>query len=426
MKKTTCIQNGHVIDPANKRDSVMDILVANGKIAQVGKKIDQKTDEVIDASGLTVTPGLVDMHVHLREPGREDKETIETGLKAALAGGITSVVTMPNTTPVTDSQSMVEFQIKRAKQLNLANLYPAGAITKGSNGKELAEIWEMKESGIVALTDDGHDVQDEGIMLKVMEYAKTHDLVILNHCEVSGLSGDGAMHEGDVSLRLGLAGIPSTAEEVSVMKILSLAEYTGARVHITHVSTKRSVELIEEYKKRGVAVTAETCPQYISLTDEMCEGYNTMAKMYPPLRTQEDVEALIKGLQNGIITVLATDHAPHTLFEKLQPFNLAARGTVGLETSFAVLYSYLVKTNKLSLYDVIKMMSVTPSEILVLEKGTLTEGADADISIFDLNDEWIVKTEELQTKGRNCVFEGMKLFGKARYVFVEGEEKISS
>lgn len=421
MGKTTLIKNGHVVDPANKRDGSMDVLIKDGKIADVKPNIKEKANKTIDAQGLLVTPGLVDIHVHIREPGREDKETIETGLRAALAGGITSVVSMPNTTPVTDSQSMVEFQIKRARELGLANLYPSGAITKESKGKELTHIWEMKNSGIVALSDDGFDVQDEGIMRKAMEYAKTHDLVIMNHCEVASLSGDGVMHEGTVSTRLGLPGIPAVAEELSVQKILSLAEYTGARVHITHVSTARSIEIIREYKARGVHVTAETCPQYFSLTDEACEGYNTMAKMYPPLRPESDRNAIIEALKDGTLSVIATDHAPHTRFEKLQPFDLAAKGTTGLETSFAVAYTYLVKTKHLSLSQLIATMTSQPAQVVSIPKGTLTVGADADVSLFDLSTQWTVETEKLQTKGGNCIFDGMKLTGKAVKTFVAGQ-----
>lgn len=425
IKQTILIQNGHVIDPANKRDGVMDVLIKDGKIEEVQKSIKTKADSTIDASNMIVTPGLIDIHVHLREPGREDKETIETGLKAALAGGITSVVTMPNTTPVTDSQSMVEFQIKRARELDLANLYPAGALTKESKGNELAHIWEMKNSGIVALSDDGLDIQDEDIQRKAMEYSKTHGLVIMNHCEITALSKNGVINEGKISTKLGLEGIPAVAEELAVIKALMLAEYTGARVHISHVSTKRSVELINEYQKKGVLVTAETCPQFVSLTEEDCLGYNTLAKMYPPLRTASDVAAVIEGIKSGVISVIATDHAPHTQFEKLQPFRLAAKGTVGLETSFAVSNTYLVKTQKLPLIKLIEAMTVSPARIVNIAKGTLGKGADADVAIIDPDKKWTVDIETMQTKGRNSVFNGMELTGKIKHVFVGGVQKLS-
>lgn len=423
---TTLIKNGHIIDPATNKDGSFDILIQDGRIKAVKENIEKTADTIIDATNMLVVPGFVDIHVHLREPGREDKETLETGLRAALAGGVTSVVSMPNTTPITDSQSMVEFQIKRARELNLANLFPSGAITKESKGKELSHIWEMKNSGIVALSDDGFDVQNEDILRKAMEYAKTHNLVIMNHCEVLSLSGEGVMHEGIISTKLGLPGIPSISEELSVLKILMLAEYTGARVHITHVSTARSVELIAEYQKRGVSVSAETCPQYISLTDEACLGYNTLAKMYPPLRPAKDREGVIEGLKSGVLSVMATDHAPHTHFEKLQPFSQAAKGTVGLETSFAVAYTHLVKKNKLSLPNLIEKMTINPATVVNIPKGTLKEETEADLTIIDLKKKWKADISTMQTKGRNCVFDGMEMYGKVQHVFVTGVQKVEN
>lgn len=424
MSKTLLIKNGHVIDPANKRDGVMDIFVENDKIVKIAKAIDVKADTIINAKGLVVTPGLVDMHVHLREPGREDKETIETGLRAALHGGVTSVITMPNTTPVTDSQSMVEIQIRRAAQLQLANLYPAGAITKKSEGKELCDFKEMKNSGIVAVTDDGQDVQNEGLLKRAMEYAKTFNLVMICHCEIADISEKGVMNEGAVSTRLGLAGVPDIAEDLAVMKSLMLAEYTGAHIHISHISTEGSVRLIGEYQKRGVHVTADTCPQYFSLTDDKCEGYNTFAKMYPPLRDEKDRLSIIKGIQNGVISTIATDHAPHVHFEKMQTFTHATKGTVGLETSFAVGNTYLVKEKKLSLFQLIEKMTIRPAQIVSIPKGTLSVGADADISIFDIDKKWTANLSKMETKGGNCVFEGMKLVGAVTHVFVGGIQKV--
>lgn len=423
-KQTILIKNGHVIDPANNIDGVMDVLIKDGKIAEVGESITEKADQTVDAKGLLVTPGFVDIHVHFREPGREDKETIETGLRAALAGGVTSVVTMPNTTPITDSQSMVEFQIKRARELDLANLFPAGAITKEEEGEEISHIWEMKNSGIVALSDDGTDIQDEGLMKRSLEYGKTFDLVTINHCEMKDLSEDGVMHEGKISTKLGLPGIPAIAEELAVTKVLMLAEYVGTRIHISHVSTGRSVEIIKEYQKRGVKVTADTCPQYISLTDEACLGYNTLAKMYPPLRPRNDVDAVIEGIQEGVISVFATDHAPHTAFEKLQSFRDAARGTVGLETSFAVANTYLVKTKKLSLAKLIEIMTSNPANVINVKKGTLSIGADADVTIIDPGKTWTADITKMETKGQNSVFNGMELTGKVQHVFVGGVEKV--
>lgn len=423
--KNILLQGGHVVDPSQGVDGVMDVLLVDGKIADVSPMIDpSQADEVIDVSGKLVTPGLVDIHVHLREPGREDKETIETGLRAALHGGVTSVVSMPNTTPVTDSQSMVEFQVKRAKELQLAHLYPAGAITKGESGKELAHIWEMKQSGIVAVTDDGHDVQDEGLMRRAMEYCKTHDLVMMTHCEVTDLSVKGAMHEGLVSTRMGLPGIPAAAEDIAVMRVLLLAESTGVRLHVAHLSSAQSVEFVRQFQAKGLPITAEVLPQHFSFTDEMCEGYNTNAKMYPPLRSSTHRQALIEGLKDGTLSVISTDHAPHTKFEKMRPFLDAVRGSVGLETSFAAGYTHLVKPGHLTLNELVACMSVNPAKVVGVSKGSLKVGAEADVSVFDLEKEWVADIDEMETKGGNSVFDGEKLTGAVTHVFVGGEQKV--
>lgn len=418
------LKNGHVVSPADGFDAIMDIRIEDGKITEIYAGLPENTSEIIDCAGKYVFPGLIDLQVHLREPGREDKETLETGMKSALCGGITSVVSMPNTTPTTDSQSTVEFQISRAKALNLANLYPAGAITKGQKGKELSEMWEMKNSGIVAVTDDGVDVQDEGILEKAMEYAKTHNLPLMSHCENEALSDGGVMHEGKVSTRLGLPGISTAAEEMGVYKNLLLAQKTGVQLHLLHNSTKGAVELIEMFQKKGVNVTAETCPQYIALTDEVCDGYNTNGKMYPPIRSKEHQEALIEGLQKNIISIISTDHAPHLWFEKAIPFKEANMGSVGVECSFAVCYTHLVKTGKLSLSSLLEKMTINPAKVIHIERGTLSVGAIADIAVFDLDKQWTVKVKEMQTKGGNCVFEGMEVFGKPTHVFVAGDEKL--
>jgi dihydroorotase len=423
--KTILLRAGHVVDPSQKIDGVMDVLLRDGKIAELAPMIDpSQADEVIDVSGKLVTPGLVDIHVHLREPGREDKETIETGLRAALNGGVTSVVSMPNTTPITDSQSMVEFQVKRARELKLANLYPAGAITKGESGEELAHIWEMKQSGIVAISDDGHDVQDEGLMRRAMEYCKTYDLVMVTHCEVTDLSLKGAMHEGLISTRMGLPGIPTAAEDIAVMRVLLLAELTGVRLHVAHLSSAQSVEFVRQFQSKGLPITAEVLPQHFSFTDEKCEGYNTNAKMYPPLRSENHRQALIEGLKDGTISVISTDHAPHTKFEKLQPFLDAIRGSVGLETSFAAGYTHLVKPGHLTLSELIACMSVNASEVVGIEKGGLEVGADADVSVFDLDAEWTASIDEMETKGGNSVFDGETLNGAVVHVFVSGEQRV--
>ncbi|MEI7511618.1 MAG: dihydroorotase [Candidatus Peregrinibacteria bacterium] len=424
---TILLSGGRIIDPANSIDEIGDILIADGYIAEVGGKITPPQDaQIIDATGKMITPGLIDLQVHLREPGREDKETIETGLKSALCGGITSVVSMPNTTPITDSQTAVEFQIKRAKDLNLANLYPAGAITKGQKGETLSEMWEMKNSGIVAVTDDGVDVQDEGLLEKAMLYAKTHGLVLMSHCQNEKLSGDGVMHEGAVSTRLALPGISAEAEDMAVFKNLLLAEKTGCQLHLLHNSTKTSVTLIEMFQKRGVKVTAETCPQYFCLTDEICSGYNTFAKMYPPIRSEDHRQAIIDGLKKNIIAIISTDHAPHLHSEKLRSFVESTWGGVGLETSFAAGYTHLVKPGHLTLSQLVEKMTINPAKVIKIDRGTLSKGAVADIAVFDLEVQWTARVSEMQTKGKNCVFEGMEFFGKPVQVFVAGEEKLEN
>jgi dihydroorotase len=419
---STAIINGHVVDPANKIDTVCDVLVENGKIKKVGN-VKDTADTTIDAKGKIVTPGLIDIQVHLREPGREDKETIKTGLRAAVRAGFTSVVSMPNTCPVTDSKAVVEFQYKKGVEADLANLYVAGAITKGQKGEELADIWEMKQAGAVAVTDDGRDVQDEGLLQKAMEYCKTHDMLLMSHCEVEALTG-GVMHEGAVSTKLGLRGIPAVAEDLAVIKNIMLSETTGAGVHILHVSTKGAVEALRNAHKRGIPVTAETCPQYFVLTDSICDGYDTSAKMYPPVRSEEHRKAVIEGLKDGTLSVITTDHAPHTTHEKLTTFDEAAWGSVGLETSLALSYTYLVKKKILTLPELIAKMTCNPAKVVSIPKGTLTAGADADITIWDPKQKWTVSVSEMETKGKNCVFEGMEVYGKVDRVFVGGREKV--
>ncbi|HIQ56598.1 TPA: dihydroorotase [Candidatus Gracilibacteria bacterium] len=419
------LTGGHVVDPKNNIDKKCDILVKNGVIIKISENIAVEIGvEEINVSGKYIFPGLIDLQVHLREPGREDKETIESGLKSALCGGITSVVSMPNTTPVTDSQAAVEFQISRAEKLNLGNLYPAGAITKGQKGKEISEMWEMKNSGIVATTDDGVDVQNEGILEKAMEYAKTHDLVLMSHCQNEALSAGGVLHEGDISTKLALPGISPQAEDLAVYKNLVLAEKTGCKLHLLHNSTKESVNLIKQFKARGVNVSAETCPQYLTLTDTICDNYNTQGKMYPPIRSQDHQDALIQGLKENTISVISTDHAPHLAFEKEKPFVESVWGSVGVECSFALCYTRLVKTGELSLSDLLAKMTFQPADVISVKRGDLSIGSVADIAVFDLEKEWEIKVDEMQTKGGNCVFEGMKVFGKPTHVFVAGDEKL--
>lgn len=421
---TLLIQNGHVIDPQNKIDGVYDVFIRDGVIEKVAKKISEKAKRTINATGLIVTPGLIDMQVHLREPGREDKETIETGSWAALAGGITSVVAMPNVAPIADNQTVIEFVIKRSKELNLINVFPTGSITKGEKGETLSEINELKRSGAIAITDDGADVQDEGLLKRAMEYAKTCDMLLMSHCETEDLTEGGVMHEGWVSTQLGLPGISALTEDLAVYKNILLAEETGARVHLLHNSTAGAMRAISEAKKRGAKnITAEVCVQHFALTDEECMEYNTNAKMYPPLRSREHVQALIKAIKAGVVDAFTTDHAPHIEPDKIKPFQDAASGFVGLETSFAVMNTYLVIPGHAPLSLGIEKMTVGPARILRINKGHLSVGADADVAIFDPKLEWVVDQRKFFSKGKHTPFIGKKLTGKALYTIVGGVVK---
>ncbi len=416
------IKNGHIIDPANKVDEKLDLLVSGGKIAKLGTPGSVPADgaEVIDAAGKLVVPGLIDLHVHLREPGFEYKETIATGTAAAKAGGFTTVCCMPNTNPVNDCRSVTEFILSQAAKEALARVFPIGAITKGSKGEELSEIGELFHSGCVGISDDGRPVRNDGVMRRAMEYSKAFGLTLLSHCEEPSLAEKGVMNEGLVSTELGLRGIPNAAEDVMVGRDLALAELTGARVHICHVSTAGSVRMIREAKQRGVKITAETCPHYFTLTEEAVRGYNTMAKMNPPLRTAEDVAAIKQGLRDGAIDVIATDHAPHALDEKAVEFDNAPFGIVGLETAVGLAFK-LVQEEVISPAEMVRLMSWNPARIVKLDKGTLSAGADADITIIDPNAEWTVKAAEFRSKSKNTPYEGWKLKGRAVRTIVGGK-----
>lgn len=414
------IKNGHVIDPANKIDGKLDILVSDGRIAKLGKPGSLSADgtKVIDAVGKLVVPGLIDMHVHLREPGFEYKETIATGTEAAKAGGFTSVCCMPNTNPVNDSRSVTEFILSHARDA-LARVYPIGAITKGSIGEELAEMGELHQAGCVAVSDDGKPVMNAEIMRRAMEYSKIFDMLIISHCEDSSLSGKGVMNEGIVSAELGLRGIPRAAEEVMISRDIALAELSGCRVHIAHVSAAGSVRMIRDAKSRGIKITAETCPHYFTLTDEAVRGYNTMAKMNPPLRTAEDVAAIKQGLKDGTIDVIATDHAPHGMDEKTGEFDHASFGIVGLETALGLTLK-LVEEGVLSMSGAIRKLSVNPASVLKIGKGTLSVGADADITIIEPKAEWTVDSSQFKSKSRNTPFHGWQLKGRAVQTIARG------
>lgn len=415
------IKNGHVIDPANGVDEKSDLLIVDGKIARLGKPGSIPADgaEVIDAVGQFVVPGLIDMHAHLREPGYEYKETIATGTAAANAGGFTAVCCMPNTNPVNDNRSLTEHILSQAAREGSARVLPIGAITKGSKGEELAEIGELREAGCVGISDDGKPVMSASTMRRAMEYSKTFDIPVISHCEDVSLAGKGVMNEGFVATELGLRGIPNAAEDIMVARDIALAELTGARVHICHVSTAGAVRMVREAKQRGVKVTAETCPHYFMLTDEAVRGYNTMAKMNPPLRTAEDVAAVKAALKDGTIDAIATDHAPHAEDEKLQEFDLAPFGVVGLETAVGLAFN-LVREGVLTLGELVRRMSVNPAKILKVPGGSLAVGAVADVTIVDPGQEWTVDASQFRSRSRNTPFDGWKLKGKTVRTIVGG------
>ena len=421
------IKGGHVLDPVNNIDEVTNILVEDGVISEVGNDPDLEgvAMEVIDAEGMYVVPGLVDMHCHLRDPGQEYKEDIETGTKAALAGGITSVACMPNTEPVIDNEAVISYVINKAKESGYVNVFPIGAVSKGLNGTELAEIGAMKFAGAVAVSDDGRPVSDSGLMRRALIYADMFDMPVISHCEDTSLSGDGCMNEGAVAGIMGLKGITRAAEEVMAARDIIIAEAENKRVHIAHVSTKGSVQLVREAKKRGVKVTCETCPHYFTLTEDACEGYNTNAKMNPPLRTAKDVEAIKEGLRDGTIDCIVTDHAPHHADEKNCEFAAAKNGIVGFETLLGLGIKYLVKTGVLTMKQLIEKMSVNPSRILGISKGSLSVGKSADITIFNPNREWTVDINKFNSKSKNSPYNGYTLFGKPEYVIVGGEIRLN-
>jgi dihydroorotase len=418
------IKNGRVIDPSQRIDGVGDILIEAGKIKEVRiqksklRKVTKNTDlkilgselKTIDAKGLIVMPGLIDMHVHLREPGFEYKETIKTGTMAAVKGGFTTVCCMPNTYPVNDNASVTEFIIRKAAQEGCCIVLPIGAITKGQKGEELAEIGTMKNEGCIAFSDDGHPVLNSLIMRRALEYSKTFDLPIISHCEDLTLSENGVINEGLISLTLGLNGIPSEAEQIMVFRDISLAELTGGKLHIAHVSTEGSVEIIRDAKKRGINVTAETCPHYFSITEEAVRGYDTNAKVNPPLRTKRDIEAIKNGLKDGTIDVIATDHAPHHRDEKLREFDMAPFGISGLETALS-LSLRLVDEGFLTLNQMVEKLTLNPARILQIDKGSLKVGNDAQIVIVDENKEFKVEAGKFVSKGKNTPFEGWVLKG---------------
>jgi len=415
------IKGGRVVDPSQNIDETMDLLVVGGRIMELGKGLKAPAGaETIDAAGLLVTPGLIDMHVHLRDPGLEYKEDMVSGTRAAAAGGFTSVACMPNTKPVNDNKAITSYIVTKAGKEALVNVFPVGAITQGSKGESLAEMGELKESGCVAVSDDGRPVVNAELMRRALEYAKGMGIMVISHAEELSLVGEGVMNEGFTATELGLKGIPWAAEDTAVARDVYLAEFTDSPLHIAHISTSGSVRIIRNAKARGVKVTCETAPHYFSLTDDAVRGYNTNAKMNPPLREAGDVAAIKAGLADGTIDAIATDHAPHHLDEKDLEFNLALNGIIGLETSLP-LSLRLVEEKVLELKALIEKMSCNPAKILGIDRGTLQVGAAADITVLDPNREWQVEAEQLASKSKNSPFIGSKMKGCAVYTIVGGK-----
>lgn len=405
------LRGGRIIDPASGLDKKMDLMIVGGKIRTLGKIEDASFDgKIVDCEGMTIVPGLIDMHVHLREPGREDEETIASGCNAAMAGGFTAVCCMPNTNPVIDSRSHVEFIKERSEGL-LVDVYPIAAITKGQNGVELTEMGELVEAGAVGFSDDGHPIKKASFLRRALEYANMFGRPVIDHCEEMSLSEDGVMNEGFVSTCLGLRGISPMSEEVSVARDLLVAEYTGGLLHIAHVSTKGSIRLIREAKGRGVRVTAETCPHYLVLTDEAVRSFDTNTKMKPPLRTEEDRKALLAGLKDGTIDAIATDHAPHSIEEKDTEYDAAAFGIVGLETAVGLMMTHFVDKKVLTIQELVEKMAVLPRRILHLPENRIAEGSEANLTILDMNRKWKVDKTRFQSKSLNTPFDGWTLKG---------------
>ncbi len=415
------LQNGRVLDPATGVDGARTVRIENGRIAAIDDPGARQPAgaQVLDCAGRWIVPGLVDLHVHLREPGEEYKETILSGLRSAVAGGFTAVVSMPNTKPVIDNAHLVRFVLDKAKEAGLAKVYPSGATTKGQKGEALAEYGDMKSAGAVMMTDDGHPVMNPGIMRRALEYAKAFDLPIMVHEEDLNLAAGGCMHEGTVSMRLGLKGFPAAAEDVMVLRDIELASLTGGRLHIGHLSTAGAVRAVREAKRRGLRVTAEATPHHFTLTDEAVATYDTNAKMCPPLRSQEHVDAVLEGLADGTIDAIATDHAPHSSVEKDVEFERASNGIVGLETAVPLTLA-LVRRGVIGEKRAIELLSTGPCRAFGLPGGTLAVGAAADVTVIDPAAEWTVEPASFESKGRNSPFGGWKVQGRAVLVMVDG------
>ena len=417
---TIQITGGRVIDPSQGIDRIADVWLDDGRVLAIGDG-EHKAQILIDATGMIVSPGLIDVHVHLREPGNEEDETIATGAGAALAGGLTSVACMPNTIPSIDSQGAAEFVVLQAQRARRANVYPVGAVSKGRKGEELAELGQLVAGGAVAFTDDGAPVSSASLMRRALQYARMFDKVIMQHCQVMELTVGAVMNEGFESMKLGLGGMPAAAEDIMVARDIRLAEITGGRLHIQHISTERAVELVAEGKKRGVRVTAEACPHHFTLTDDCLRTFDANFKMNPPLRTKADVQAVIGGLRDGTIDLLATDHAPHAREKKMRELDQAPFGIVGLETLIPITVVALIEPGHLSWPDVIRKLTVEPAALLGIPKGTLKPGADADVTIIDPTTAWTIDPTKFLSKSKNTPYGGWDVRGRAHTAIVAGE-----
>jgi len=418
--KPLLIKNGRVVDPASKLDARRDILLEDGRLAAVEAKIERAGAEVFDAANLVVAPGFIDMHVHLREPGKESAETIQSGARAAAAGGFTAVACMPNTQPANDTALVTRYILAQAAQAGGARVYPIGAVTKNLAGEELAELESLRAAGAVAFSDDGHPVWNSRILRRALEYAAALNLAVIDHCEDPQLAAGGVMHEGDCALRLGLRGIPALAEELPVTRNVVMAALAGGHIHLAHLSTRGALEVVRRAKRAGVRVTCEVTPHHFTLTDEACREYDTRAKMNPPLRTADDVTALVEGLADGTVDAIASDHAPHTPTEKQADFESAPFGVIGLETAVALALDKLFHAGKITLPRLVELFSTNPARILGVEGGQLKVGAPADLTVLDLERKWTYRAAEGVSKSRNSPFDGWSFRGAAAATIVAG------
>jgi dihydroorotase len=415
------IKNGRVIDPASGHDAVADVWIEDGVIKGVGHNLAPANAEVFDATGLIVAPGFIDMHVHLREPGFEHSETIESGARAAAAGGFTSICPMPNTSPVNDSPTVTTYIIEKARRHAVVNVFPIGAITRGSKGEELAAIGSMRQAGAVAISDDGRPVMNAQLMRRAMEFARSFKIPVINHCEDLHLSAGGDMHEGAESVRLGLRGIPGSSEDVMVARDILLAEVTGARYHVAHISSRHSVEMVAYAKLKGLPVTSEATPHHLTLTDAGMIPYDSNYKMKPPLRSASDVNAVVEGVVNGAIDAIATDHAPHAGSEKMQEFEKCPFGILGLETALGIALDRLLHSGKINIKRFIELFTINPARILGLDRGTLAPGAPGDVTVFSTEQQWTYDVNKSFSKSRNTPFDGASFRGGPVATIVAGQ-----